>query len=183
MAPADTVVSATPKDNARRLTAVAVAVFDPCGLMHRTFALASLSQGVRILVFHLPRRRHIARSSGRPDAHNKVAVVALSLPRRVAPQSADAAASGQACNHIDRLSVPVILESRPPFCFLVAEAPPFAPARRGADGFGRPFSLTHAGHWSWNSPCEDDMPGYTSPGRVTNFAPVPVGPGLFIDSR
>src|SRR5262249_32859679 len=44
-------------------------MFDPCGLMLRTFALASLSQGVRILVFHLPRRRHarrrhIARSSG-----------------------------------------------------------------------------------------------------------------------
>jgi hypothetical protein len=44
-------------------------MFDPCGLMHRTFALASLSQGVRIRVFHLPRRRHIARSSGRPGAH------------------------------------------------------------------------------------------------------------------
>ena len=37
--------------------------------MPRSFALVSLSQGVRILVFHLPRLRHIARSSGRPGAH------------------------------------------------------------------------------------------------------------------
>ena len=49
MAPADTVVSATPKDNARRLTAIARSNIRSCGLMHRTFAL---SQGVRILVFH-----------------------------------------------------------------------------------------------------------------------------------
>jgi hypothetical protein len=51
VAPADTVVSATPKDNARRLTAIAQQ-YSILLLMHRTFAL---SQGVRILVFHLSR--------------------------------------------------------------------------------------------------------------------------------
>jgi hypothetical protein len=43
-------------------------MLDLCDRMHRIFALASLSHGVGILAFHLPRRRHKARSSGGPGA-------------------------------------------------------------------------------------------------------------------
>jgi hypothetical protein len=71
VAPADAVVSAIPKDSARERTAVASTKPDSCGLMPHTFALASLSPGIGILVFHLPRCRHTARSSGPRGAHKK----------------------------------------------------------------------------------------------------------------
>ena len=50
--------------------------------MHRTFALASRSQGVGILVFHLP-SPHTARSSGGPGAPRASGSLSLSLRRGV----------------------------------------------------------------------------------------------------
>jgi len=68
VASADAVASATLKITTAVLLSYLAAMFDPYDRMHRIFAHASLSHGGGILAFHLPRRQHIARSSGGPGA-------------------------------------------------------------------------------------------------------------------
>jgi predicted GIY-YIG superfamily endonuclease len=81
VAPADTVVSATPKDNARRLTAVARSNVRSLR-SHASHLRARIAVAARTHSRLSPaRRRHIARSSGRPGAHKRLGQVSLILIR------------------------------------------------------------------------------------------------------